>query len=321
MSLAALRVPVSTLWTSPDAPRPADAAAVAAQPDAAAWAEALDDEARLGLHGRTLTQLLLGEPVLVRAERDGWSEIVAPWQPSSADEAGYPGWVPTAHLGELPRAATDPVAIHVPHTPLYDESGGVVAQLSFATVLPVVDRAGGRVRVALPDGADGWLDESAVRAVGVPGTAAERLRLAAQFLGLKYLWGGTSSYGLDCSGLVHTVNRVLGVRVPRDASDQQAALNPVEVDSAEPGDLYFFARPGAKVHHVGFVSGAGMLHASETGRHVEDGQVLADLRATLVAAATLRVHSSHLAVSVDNRSGDGWRTPDRLSTETARCDE
>ncbi len=287
MSLAAIRVPVSTLWTSPDAPREVDAPAVAADPDPAAWRDALDDEARLGLHGRTLSQLLLGEPVLVRSERAGWSEIAAPWQPSSTDETGYPGWLPSAHLGELPSAATGPVAVTVSLTTLYDDAAAPVAQLSFATVLAVTETSGDRVRVALPDGARGWLDAAAVRPVGAPGTAADRLRLAAQFLGLRYLWGGTSSYGLDCSGLVHTVSRVLGVRVPRDASDQQAELPAVDIGDAAPGDLYFFARPGNKVHHVGFVSEAGMLHASETGRHVEDDPVLDGHRETLVAAARL----------------------------------
>ena len=102
MKLAAAKVPVSTVWTSPDAPRDIDGPAIAAVPDVAGWAKSMDTETRLGLHGRTLTQLLFAEPVLVRSERDGWSEILAPWQPSSADELGYPGWVPSSHLGELP---------------------------------------------------------------------------------------------------------------------------------------------------------------------------------------------------------------------------
>jgi cell wall-associated NlpC family hydrolase len=119
------------------------------------------------------------------------------------------------------------------------------------------------------------------------GSADERLRLARQFLGLRYLWGGTSSYGLDCSGLVHAVCRVLGVRVPRDANDQQTDLPPVDVDDVEPGDLYFFALPGKIVHHVGFVSPKGMLHASETGRRLEDAPLVGERRSTLVAAAQL----------------------------------
>ena len=52
----------------------------------AAWVEVLDAEGnadrRLGLHGRTLTQLLVGEPVEVLEERDGWARVVAPWQDS-----------------------------------------------------------------------------------------------------------------------------------------------------------------------------------------------------------------------------------------------
>ena len=288
MKLAAAKVPVSTVWTSPDAPRDIDAPAVAAAPDVAAWAKSMDTETRLGLHGRTLTQLLLGEPVMVRAERDGWSEIVAPWQPSSTDELGYPGWVPSSHLGELPVAATDPIAVSAPSASLTAEPGaGPLAELSFGTVLASVDHADGFTKVALPDGGFGWLADDVIHAVQESAKAEDRIRLGSLFLGLEYLWGGTSAYGLDCSGLTHAVSRVLGQRIPRDAHDQAAALEQLPVDEAQPGDLYFFARPGQKIHHVGFVSAQGMLHASETGKRLEDEALTPERRATLVAAARL----------------------------------
>jgi cell wall-associated NlpC family hydrolase len=288
MKLAAAKVPVSTVWTSPDAPRDIDAPAIAAAPDLAAWTKSMDTGTRLGLHGRTLTQLLYAEPVLIRSERDGWAEILAPWQPSSNDDLGYPGWVPTSHLGELPGSATAPVAVTVPSTELMTEPGsGAVMELSFATVLASVEHADGFTRVALPDGGQGWIADSALRAVDSPAAAEERIRLGSLFLGLEYLWGGTSAYGLDCSGLVHAVSRVLGQRVPRDAHDQAAAAVEVPLEEARPGDLYFFGRPEKQIHHVGFVSAEGMLHASETGKRLENEPLLPERRETLVSAGRL----------------------------------
>lgn len=104
-----VRVPVATLWVAPDRPRPVDGPAVADLPDVPAWLAALDahpddgddGDGRLGLHGRVHTQVLAGEPVTVvgdDAAYPGWVEVVCPWQPSSLDERGYPGWLREAHL-------------------------------------------------------------------------------------------------------------------------------------------------------------------------------------------------------------------------------
>jgi gamma-D-glutamyl-L-lysine dipeptidyl-peptidase len=124
------------------------------------------------------------------------------------------------------------------------------------------------------------------------------LNTARQFLGVRYLWGGTSGWGLDCSGLVHLTLRSFGVLVPRDAHDQADArevVRPVPLDDVRPGDLYFFARPGEKVFHVGLVSRAvaadgtrWMLHAPEGGELVEDAPLAAHRAATLVSAARVR---------------------------------
>lgn len=119
MTTAVLRVgvPVATLWTSPEAPRDLDAPAVAPdadEADLAAWLGGLTPADRLDLHGRTLTQLLGGEPVLVVEEVAGWSRVVAPWQPVP-DGDGYDGWVPR---GQLRAPAADDLEHPVAAVPL-----------------------------------------------------------------------------------------------------------------------------------------------------------------------------------------------------------
>ena len=226
-------VEVSTGWTSPEAPRDIDALAVAAAPDVRGWLEVLDaqgPDGRFELHGRTLTQLVAGEPVELIDETGDWARVVAPWQPSPLDGRGYPMWVPRTHLTTGAGAAT-----------------------------PSSD-----------------------------GIGADRLAIceaARRHLGLPYLWGGTTPYGLDCSGLVHYSYRQAGVVVPRDAAAQHAAASPVPLAATQPGDLYFFAKPDGRVYHVGFCTGENtMLHAPETGRLIEDAPMAPQRLASIFAA-------------------------------------
>ena len=284
----AVSVPVSTLWAGPDAPRDVDAPAVANPPDVGAWTAAMDAGTRLGLHGRTLSQLLLGEPVEVMDERAGWAQVVAPWQPFSGDERGYPGWVPLAHLDEPAETSQHTAAVMRPVASLVVD-GAATADVSWATVLPLLEQDAELARVALPGGATGSLlrTDVAVREPGIPVEFQPQQMLAGarQFVGLRYLWGGTCGWGLDCSGLVHLGFRLQGVVVPRDADDQQLAAAPVEIDAVEGGDLYFFGHSGAGIHHVGLVTGPNqMLHATEGADRVEEAPLDAERRETLRAA-------------------------------------
>lgn len=295
------RVPVATVWTGPDAPRDVDAPAVVATPDPTAWPASMDAAARKGLVGRTLTQLLLGEPVTVLEEDRDWLRVTAPHQPSSAHPDGYPGWVPRGQFA-APVPATGLRAVVTAVRTVCTVAGDAPPlPLSFGTSVEVEAASDTEVRVLLPGGGRGALPRGDVRMVGeAPGsrklraTSQDLLKFAGQFLGLRYLWGGTSSWGLDCSGLVHLVHRAWNVRVPRDAFDQARSATPVHLDAVEPGDLYFFARPGERVFHVGFVSAAvgadgvrRMLHAPEGGGLIEDAPLAAHRLATLVAAGRL----------------------------------
>jgi gamma-D-glutamyl-L-lysine dipeptidyl-peptidase len=291
----AVCVPVTTLWTSPDAPREIDAPILAPVPDGRGWAAALDIPARLDLQQRVLTQLLLGESVEVVGERGDWVEVVASWQASSLHPNGYPGWLPRHHIAAAPTPATREAVVAVESASLWEAPDGalVAGDVPYATILPALDDqpAGAGVWVWLPGGGRGWLDPCAcvVRPTGGEPTVDHLGVLAAarRFVGLDYLWGGMSAFGLDCSGLVHLTFRALGRLVPRDAHDQAAAAKPIPLDEARPGDLYFFARPGKPVHHVGLVVGSGeaMLHAPRTGRQVVEEPLDDDRRETLLEDA------------------------------------
>ena len=166
-----------------------------------------------------------------------------------------------------------------------DEGSERVTSLVVGEEVFVVEQQGEWTRVLAPDqpthlnpaGYPGWVRSDAL-------AQADPLAVARGFLGTTYVWGGLGRDGIDCSGLVHLAFRAVGSRVPRDAADQAAAAVPVE--DPQPGDLYFFGRPDEAVSHVGFVTEAGLLHASD-GVGVVEEPMPEERRATLLGAGRL----------------------------------
>lgn len=283
-----IRVPVTTVWTSPDAPRDVDAPIVAPTPDPGAWNRNLLPEPPSALHGRTVTQALLGEPVEVLEERAGWARVVLPWQPAAADPRGYPGWVPAAHLGGAAASEGPRIVVSSPTArvgPL---------ELSYGTVLRLADDTAGEIRVELPDGSVHPAARGLVR-LAEPSETPDidsLLSSAGAFTRMRYLWGGTSGWGFDCSGLVHLTYRRFGHTVPRDACDQITAATPTALPDATCGDLYFFGKQG-RVTHVGFVTNEPaatprILHApdGDAAERIEEVALSRERLETLVAAGT-----------------------------------
>lgn len=91
---------------------------------------------------------------------------------------------------------------------------------------------------------------------------------AKKYLGVKYVYGGSSPSGFDCSGLVQYVCRKNGISVARSSREQFHNGVAVSRDNLQPGDLVFFQKNGT-IHHVGIYVGNGqMIHAPQTGKTV-----------------------------------------------------
>ena len=92
-------------------------------------------------------------------------------------------------------------------------------------------------------------------------SAAQQILSAAySFLGIPYVWGGTTTAGFDCSGMVQAAHAAAGISIPRVSWDQGAAGVEVSASEALPGDIVYYG------WHVGIYIGNGqMIHAPEEG--------------------------------------------------------
>jgi gamma-D-glutamyl-L-lysine dipeptidyl-peptidase len=261
-------VSVATVWASPSAPRSIDRPALGNPVNMSAWSRVLTTAARLGLDGRIETQALFGEAVRILRQRGAWTQVAVVDQPTPKDPLGYPGWIPTRQLISNPSFAgllSGRIAdVAAPTASLRGPTGSL--ELSFGTRLPVAGHSGNEVQVATPSGQIGLLRGSAVRVyrseMAIPAPTGQQLVATARlFLGVRYLWGGTSVFGFDCSGLVNLVYRVHGIVIPRDADAQALAGRPVARSALEPGDLVFFATdpPSRAVSHVAMYIGGGQV--------------------------------------------------------------
>lgn len=95
-------------------------------------------------------------------------------------------------------------------------------------------------------------------------TGEDLVDFASNYLGLAYVWGGTTPSGFDCSGLVQYTYKHFGIDIPRTTYDQVKVGQTIPVEQLQPGDLVFFG--GSDIHHVGMYVGDGMyIHAPRTG--------------------------------------------------------
>ncbi len=226
------------------------------------------------------TEALFGETLTIYDEdREGWAWV-------QLERDGYVGYVPSnALLKGPPAPATHKVTalrtFIFPGPTIKDPPITWVSLGSDLRILGEVEDKGRRF---------GLLDNGGAV---VMQHIAERYRLevdpvavAERFLGTPYLWGGKSSLGIDCSGLVQTAFRAAGIEAPRDSDMQEARLGvPVSLDPAtwRRGDVLCW--PG----HVALVRDrTTILHANASDMAVTIEQTDAALARIAASGADLR---------------------------------
>lgn len=215
----------------------AETASIKAEPDAGAM---------------QISELLFGEPVDVYDAAGGWA-----WVQGALD--GYVGYVAEAELGPPRPAPTHMVRARLSH--LFPDASikrPPAGRLTLGARVAVETVSGKFARLA--DGRH--VIASHLRALGEP--EDDIVDVALRNLGAPYLWGGRSSLGLDCSGLVQVAMQACGFLPPRDSDMQAKELGeerpvPAGPEGLKRGDVVYF--PG----HCMIADGAGgLVHANAT---------------------------------------------------------
>ncbi len=227
----------------------------------------------------TTTQVLLGMPLKIIEKRDEWLRIQSPDK--------YIGWI----NGAIKRVSPEELKTYNKQTKIIITN---VTSLSYSQANdksePVSDLLMGNMlvlkgenetfyHVSYPDGREAFVKKTDAKLLSdwakdicLTGESIENL--SRKFMGVPYVWGGTSSNGLDCSGLTKTVYFNHGIILPRDASQQVLCGKLIDdkgnFGNSGKGDLVFFGKrattedPEEKANHVGiYIGNMRFIHASD----------------------------------------------------------
>lgn len=244
-----------------------------------------------------VSQAILGSNVKIVEEKQEWVKV------RTADD--YLGWMPLRLLrrldpGEKAYASAGRVAQVVNLSAnLYREPDvtkrAPMVTAPFETRLELmapVSESDRWLRVKLPDGRPAWVQRGDTTLDAGPMSIEESIALAKRFLGVTYYWGGTSSFGFDCSGFTQMLVRMRGITMPRDADLQAAWAGVVAVKREElkPGDLLFFGSSDKKITHTGMYIGQGeFIHDTTNTRPMVQISRLDDQPWTRLLVASRRI--------------------------------
>ena len=207
-----------------------------------------------------ITQALFYESLKIIDKRKKWYKV------KLLD--GYKGWIHSFYTYELfgkfeKNINISKYWVKKKFTNLIFNDGTSLT-LSFGSLLPCLE-FDNKIIIKLYDGREGELDKNDLSSYENPLKLCEFIDLHInQFLGIQYLWGGKSSFGFDCSGLIQTILNVCGVsKFPRDTSKQinSKFLSPISGIPSK-GDIIFFKKNNI-VNHVGiYINNNCFIHSS-----------------------------------------------------------
>jgi SH3-like domain-containing protein len=218
-----------------------------------------------------LTQAVMGTPMKVLEYLDGWYRVQTPDR--------YIGWMEGNGLAHFTqdemnqwkksnRYMFNCISGNAFEAP--SRKSMVVTDLVLGDLFEVTAETKGFLKMKTPDGRVGFVKKSDCRSWNDWTTrepnAHSMISFARQMLGVPYLWGGTSSKAMDCSGLTKTSYYSQGIILARDASQQtRYGEHPdfKNIDALQPGDLLFFGRNAQRVTHVGlYMDNGRFIHSS-----------------------------------------------------------
>jgi SH3-like domain-containing protein len=215
-----------------------------------------------------VSQARYGSVVTIEKTEGEWRHILTPGD-------NYPGWVRAAELREgtyKASAYTESLRTHVYREASVTKHAPLLT-LPYESPLEVIGERPENnerwIEVRLADGRTGFVQRGDLRFDTTRLDIPALVQLAHRFLGLPYTWGGTSSFGYDCSGFAQMLVRRGGVELPRDAQPQAdfAPLKAVERAALKPGDLLYFGSSAKKITHTGFYLGNGEFIHATTNTH------------------------------------------------------
>lgn len=197
-----------------------------------------------------VSQVLFGEKLIILEELEKWTKIQLAFD-------SYEGWIDPKQIIEISEeeylsTKTEKFAIN-PYN--HAMENGLPTTLTIGAELRSLCES--RIKIGAK-----CIEYFGVYTSGKK-SKEQLVEIAKAYLNVPYLWGGKSSFGIDCSGLTQQVYKIGGYTIPRDAY-QQAEIGEVLsfVEEAEPGDLAFFDNAEGRIIHVGIMCGnRTILHA------------------------------------------------------------